>query len=206
MYIGSISVSAHKPCPCKTPRPLPCPCETPRPLPGPVLAGSGAVRRSSSKVMYTLSCPGTYSTLAYVSSLVGGGRLEVGPLFGLRPGTCRDPLCGFALVAEAILRDLWTRPSGFSCSVKHTYNMSGEHVTLRVVVRLLLLSSSAFDACVAMLVYTGAPDNSRALNMSLCHFSMVTNDPSELPLAGYWQLNLSIRFGDRFINTLMLLL
>ena len=98
----------------------------------------------------------------------------VGPLFGLRPGTCRDPLFGFVLVAEAILRDLWTRPSGLSCSVKVTYNMTGELATLLVVISLMHLFqqsaiSSARDACLAKFLYTGPPEVSRALYVSLCH-------------------------------------
>ena len=72
LYINSACVSSH---------PLD-PRETSRPLSGPGPVGSvasGAVCRSSSNAVYTLSYPGTYSIRAYLSSLSGGGRSMVGP-------------------------------------------------------------------------------------------------------------------------------
>ena len=109
IFINSVNVSSYPPWPWGTPCPLP-----------------GAVCRSLFNDMCTVSCPDTYSTLAYASSLSDGGRSVVGPLFGLRPGSCPNPTVGVTLIAEAFLRDLWTRPSGLSCSVKHTYSMSSE--------------------------------------------------------------------------------
>ena len=106
--VDSVSVSSHPPDPCE----IPCS------LPDPALVESGAVTASSFNVMCTSFSPGTYSILASM-------------------GTCCDPFFGFALVADAILRDLWTRPSGFSCSVKHTYLRRRIH---------------------RLLMYTGAPE------------------------------------------------